>query len=134
MPDIAASLAETGNQIKYAIEKLMNMENYRRNIQVLLTGKCELIIARRSSKVNAAEPTDKASATFSPPENSPPANSPPAISPRANGPPPEANRPPVDCNWVYHCNCSQPYPLTILFALCALLNMFSRVCCVVLAR
>ena len=34
------------------------MGNYRHNIKVLSSGKGELIIARRSSKINAAEPTD----------------------------------------------------------------------------
>ena len=58
VPEVAAALAKTGNQRKYSIEKLKNMGNYRHNIAVLSSGKGELIIARRSSKVDAVDPTD----------------------------------------------------------------------------
>ena len=58
VPEVAAALAKTGNKRKYAIEKLKYMGNYRHNIAVLSSGKGELIIARRSSKVDAVDPTD----------------------------------------------------------------------------
>ena len=54
--EVAAALAKTDNQRKYDIEKLKNMGNYSRNIQVLSSGKGELIIARRSNKVNIVFP------------------------------------------------------------------------------
>ena len=58
LPEVAESLSKTGNQRKYAIEKLKNMGNYRHNIKVLSSGKGELIIARRSSKDGAVDPSD----------------------------------------------------------------------------
>ena len=55
--DVAAALAKTGNQRKYAIEKIKNMGNYRHNIHVLSSGGGELIVARRSGS-QKMEPAD----------------------------------------------------------------------------